>query len=129
MKGIYAAVFEPMDGRVYVKVPDLPGCVTSGDTMEEAYEMALDAANLWLTVCDEEDGFTVPRATPLEQIECPKGARTMLIRIDTDEYMKQLDTQAVRRTVSIPRWMDRTAQKQGVSLSKVLQEALRNQFA
>ena len=53
----------------------------------------------------------------------------MLIQIDTEEYMRKTETKAVRRTVSIPSWMDQIAQKRGISLSKVLQEALREQIA
>ena len=129
MKGIYAAIFEPKDGRVYVRVPDLPGCITSGDTMEEAYLMALDAANLWMTATVEDLKQPAPEATPIGQVGCPEGALMMLIQIDTEEYLRQTETKAVRRTVSIPSWMDQIAQKRGISLSKVLQEALRQQIA
>ena len=129
VKGIYAAVFEPRNGKVYTRVPDMPGCVTSGTDMKDAYEMTLDAANLWMTSWNEDQKQDVPQATPIEQVECPEGALVMLIPIDTDEYMRQIETRAVRRTVSIPAWMDQMAQKQGISLSKVLQDALRKQFA
>ena len=129
MKGIYAALFEQKDGRVYTRVPDLPGCITSGDTLEEAYEMTLDAANLWMTAWVEDEKQPAPQATPIAQVECPESTRIMLIQIDTDEYLRRTETKAVRRTVSIPSWMDQIARKQGISLSKVLQEALRNQIA
>ena len=129
MKGIYAAIFEPKDGRVYARVPDLPGCITSGDTMEEAYLMMLDAANLWMTSWVEDDNQPAPAATPISQVDCPEGARVMLVQIDTEEYLRMTETKAVRRTVSIPSWMDQIAQKRGISLSKVLQEALWQQIA
>ena len=129
MKGIYAAIFEPKDGKVYTSVPDLPGCITSGTDMADAYEMTMDAANLWMTSWIEDQKEQAPAATPIDQIECPEGARVMLIQIDTEEYMRRTETKAVRRTVSIPSWMDQIAQKRGISLSKVLQEALREQSA
>lgn len=129
MKGIYAALFGHENGKVFVSFPDLPGCVTSGETMTEAYEMASDAANLWMTSTIEDLHNPAPEATPIEQIECPEGSRVMLIQIDTEDYLKQTETKAVRRTVSIPAWMDKIAQNQGISLSKVLQEALKSQLA
>ena len=129
MKGIYAAIFEQGEGKVYVSFPDLPGCVTSGTDMSDAYEMAVDASNLWMTSAVEDMNEPVPAATPIDQIECPDGARVMLIQIDTEDYLRRTETKAVRRTVSIPSWMDQIAQKRGISLSKVLQEALRDQIA
>lgn len=129
MKGIYTAIFEPGENKVYVSFPDLPGCVTSGNDMNDAYEMAVDAANLWMTSATEDQHEPAPEATPIEQVECPDGAWAMLIQIDTEEYLKRTETKAVRRTVSIPSWMDQIAQKRGISLSKVLQDALKSQIA
>ncbi len=129
MKGIYAAVFKKESGKVYVSFPDLPGCITSGEDMAEAYEMASDAANLWMTSTIEDLHEPAPEATPIEQIECPEGSRAMLIQIDTEDYLRRTETKAVRRTVSIPSWMDQIAQKRGISLSKVLQDALKSQIA
>ena len=129
MKGIYAAVFKQEGDKVYVSFPDLPGCITSGEDMSEAYEMAVDAANLWVTSAVEDLHEQVPDATPIEQIECHEGERAMLIQVDTEEYLKKTETKAVRRTVSIPSWMDQIAQKRGISLSKVLQDALKAQIA
>lgn len=125
MKGIYAAIFEPKDGKVYTSVPDLPGCITSGSDMANAYEMTVDAANLWMTSQVEDQKEPAPEATPIDQIDCPHGARVMLIQIDTEDYLRRTETKAVRRTVSIPAWMDQIAQNRGISLSKVLQDALR----
>ena len=129
MKGIYAAVFKQEEDKVYVSFPDLPGCITSGEDMSEAYEMAVDAANLWVTSAVEDLHEQVPEATPIEQIECGDGERVMLIQIDTEDYLRKTETRAVRRTVSIPSWMDQIAQKRGISLSKVLQDALKSQIA
>ncbi len=129
MKGIYAAFFEPAGNKVYVSFPDIPGCITSGDSMSDAYEMAVDAANLWMTSAVEDMHEKVPEATPIEQIECPAGSLVMLIQIDTEDYLRRTETKAVRRTVSIPSWMDQIAQKRGISLSKVLQDALKAQMA
>lgn len=128
MKGTYTAVFTPAEGRFYVRVPDLPGCVTSGDTYEEAYEMALDAASLWMADAAERKEPR-PAATPMSQVAREAGDTLMLIQVDTEEYLRRTETRAVRRTVSIPAWMDEEAQERGLSLSRVLQDALRSQLA
>ena len=129
MKGNYAAIFEQGDNKVYVSFPDLPGCITSGKNMNDAYDMAVDAANLWMTSTVEDQNEPAPEATPIEQIECPNGSWAMLIQIDTEDYLRKTETKAVRRTVSIPSWMDQIAKKRGISLSKVLQDALKAQIA
>ena len=128
MKGLYAAILEQKDDKVYVIFPDLPGCITSGRDMTDAYEMAVDASNLWVTTAVEDLNEPVPEPTPAEKIQCPPHAHVMLVQIDTEEYLKKTDTKAVRRTVSIPSWMDHIAQKRGISLSKVLQDALKAQI-
>ena len=129
MKGNYAAIFEPKDDNVCVSFPDLPGCVTSGKDVNDAYDMAVDAANLWMTSVVEDQHEQAPEATPVEQLKYSEGSWTMLIQVDTEDYLRRTDTKAVRRTVSIPSWMDKIARKKGISLSKLLQDALISQIA
>ena len=97
--------------------------------MNDAYLMDNDSANLWMTSAIEDLKEPAIAATPIEKYSCPDGARVMLIQIDTDAYLRQTETKAVRRTISIPSWMDQIAQKRGISLSKVLQEALQTRIA
>ena len=128
MKGTYAAVFTPKNGRYYVRVPDMPGCITSGDSYEDAFDMVLDAANLWMTDLVERKE-KIPKATSMEKIKREDGDMLMLIQIDTDEYLRKTESRAVRRSVSIPAWMDMEVQERGLSLSRVLQDALKSQLA
>lgn len=50
MKLVYPAIFTPFDNTdgYTVEVPDLPGCVTEGDSLVDAIEMAVDAASGWI---------------------------------------------------------------------------------
>lgn len=65
----YYAVFHVAEeGGYSVEVPDLPGCISEGDTLAEAIDMITDAASGW--VLDElEDGKDLPMATSLEVIQ------------------------------------------------------------
>lgn len=59
----YTAVFEPAEeGGYVVNVPALPGCITEGDTFEEAVAMTKDAIGGYLSVLKEE-GQKVPTET------------------------------------------------------------------
>lgn len=54
------------EGGYVATIPDLPGCISQGETIAEAVEMIEDAKNTWLEVALEE-GFTIPE--PLEQVQ------------------------------------------------------------
>ena len=129
MKGMFAAVIHPREnGNGYeCRVPDFPGCVTSGKTLEEACEMIDDAANLW--ACDiETDGRPIPAQTPYQEIPREPGDIVQLVRVDTDTYRRLNDNRAVRKNVSLPAWMAELADRRGINCSQVLQDALRSRL-
>ena len=125
MKYIYTATFTPNeDGtKYYCRVPDLPGCITTGDNIDDAIEMITDAASGWLVVAEDE-GNAIPAATPQCDLAIPEGATCSIIRIDTLAYRAATDTRAVRKNVSLPAWMATLAEKRGVNCSQVLQDGL-----
>ncbi len=125
MKYIYTATFVPNeDGtKFYCRVPDLPGCVTTGDSIEDAIEMITDAASGWLVVAEDE-GNDIPVATPQCNLDIPDNATCSIICIDTLAYRAATDTKAVRKNVSLPAWMATLAEKRGVNCSQVLQDGL-----
>lgn len=96
MKYIYTATFEPNeDGtKYYCKVPDLPGCVTTGNNIDDAIEMITDAASGRLVVAEDE-GNKIPDATPQHKLCIPENAVCSIIRIDTLAYRAATDTRAV----------------------------------
>ena len=125
MKYTYTATFVPTeDGtEYYCRVPDLPGCITTGDSLEDAIEQVTDAASIWL-VTQEDEGLPIPSPTPQAQLPHEDGMVFSLIRIDTIAYRAQIDTRAVRKNVSLPAWLANLADKRGINCSQVLQEGL-----
>ena len=125
MKYIYTATFVPNeDGtKYYCRVPDLPGCITTGGSIDDAIEMITDAASGWLVVAEDE-GNEIPAATPQHELNIPENAICSIIRIDTLTYRAATDTRAVRKNVSLPAWMATLAEKRGVNCSQVLQDGL-----
>jgi len=122
MEYIYAAVFHPNDDNSYtITYPDLPGCISEGKSMGNALYMAQDALEQWAS-CMEELNEPMPKPSSILRVRLEPGEFVNLIRAETK------DTRAVRRTVSIPRWMDDEAIKGGISLSRVLQDALSDRF-
>lgn len=129
MKYIYTATFEPNeDGtKYYCRVPDLPGCITTGNTIDDAIELITDAASGWLVVAEDE-GNEIPAATPQHKLDIPDDAICSIIRIDTLAYRAATDTRAVRKNVSLPAWMASLAEKLDVNCSQVLQDGLMQLF-
>ena len=125
MKYMYSAQFHPIeDGSgYYARVPDLPGCITTGKTLEDAIEQITDAASIWLVVAEDDDK-DIPVATEQSKLKGPKGSVFSLIRIDTLEYRALTDTRAVRKNVSLPAWMAKLADKRKINCSKILQDGL-----
>ena len=73
MVKVRALAFEEAEGGYSVAVPELPGCFTQGETIEEVQAMARDAAEAWLAsqhdhrragVIRDVTGPDVPEARP-----------------------------------------------------------------
>lgn len=115
---VYPAIFHANEDNTYtVTFPDLPGCVTEGKSQGNAVHMAQDAMAAWLEYTLEHKE-PVPAASDLRRLDIGPNEFTSLVCADVR------DGRAVRRTVSLPKWMDDKAVESGLSLSKVLQDAL-----
>ena len=126
MKLVYPAIFKPFSdgsGGYVVEFPDLPGCVTGGDNLQEAIEMGIDAASGWV-LGELEDGRKVPEATPYDGVTAEKGSMVNMILLDMDSYAEKYGDRAVRKNLTIPAWLNTFAEKNNLNFSKVLQEAL-----
>lgn len=121
---VYPAIFHPNldDGSYTVTFPDLPGCITEGKDLDNALYMAQDAMSVWLEYTLEHKE-PVPVAGRLLETAHEDGEFVNLIRADVK------DTKAVRRTVSLPKWLDDKASETGLSLSRILQDALKERLS
>ena len=127
----YPAVFHAdyEVGGFWVEFPDLPGCVTEGDNEVEAMEMAKDALSLWLDKTGELFDREIAGPSPIAEIQKRfPGEIIMLIEGDPDYYARKYNTRAVKKTLSIPQWLNDKAVKANVNFSQVLQEALINKL-
>ena len=123
MEYVYPAIFHKNeDGSYTVIYPDLPGCITEGKTLGNAMYMAQSALAQWIGYLSDKK-HPIPIASPAVKIKMAKGDFLNLICADVR------DSHAVKRTVSIPKWMDDKVIRSGLSLSRVLQDALRERLA
>lgn len=125
MKYAYPAIFrQEEDGLYSVEFPDIDGCFTSGETLPEAIEMAEDALCLML-YDKEEEGDEIPAASNLKDVQTDADALVSLVCCDTLEYRKRYSGKAVKKTLTIPAWLNTMAERADLNFSDVLREALK----
>ncbi len=123
-KLFYPAVFHKAEeGGFWITFPDLPECMTQGDTLEEAYTMAIDALGLCLADM-EKSHDPLPEASVPNTIELGADDFLMLVEFDMLAYKKRTNPSFVKKTLSIPGWLNEEALALNVNFSQVLQEAL-----
>ena len=125
MKLTYRAIFlKDNESEAYaVEVPDLPGCVTGGNTLAEAIMMGVDAASGWV-LTELEGGRPVPASRAIDDIATDSGGFVSLLVLDMDSYAEKYGNKAVRKNLTIPAWLNTFAESQHVNFSKLLQDSL-----
>ena len=125
MNYIYPAIFYPEeDGRFSVIFPDLNDLATYGDSLADAFAMAQEACGQYLFAC-LRDGDLLPEPTPIDKFAKDEdNALVNLICINLDDYARNYDDKAVKKTLSIPAWLNTACEKYGINYSKVLRDAL-----
>lgn len=130
MKLTYPACFYPCEnkpGAYTVEVPDLPGCVTEGDTLADAILMATDAASGW--VLDElEDGEPAPVSSSIDQITPEPGGFVTMLALDMDTYAEKYGAKSIRKNLTVPAWLNTLAEQNHLNFSQILNEALQHKL-
>lgn len=122
-KLFYPALFHKSEeGGFWISFPDFPECFTEGDDMKQAYEMTVEALGLAL-VNRKEEKEEIPDPSDLDKIQNEDGT-IVIVEFDMLEYQRKHNSKAVKKTLSIPEWLNEEAVSMGVNFSQVLQEAL-----
>lgn len=137
MLSAYPACFIKEDAGYSVIFPDLNDLATCGATLDEALAMAVDCLAgylYWL----QKDGDTAPAASPIEQVDLAgvmaelevssDEAFVNIVTVDVAEYAKTHFEKSVKKTLTIPAWLNKAALEQNINFSQVLQDALKAQI-
>lgn len=123
-KLFYPALFHKAEeGGFWISFPDIPECLTEGDDMQKAYEMAVEALGLALTTL-EQNKLPLPSPSCPEEIPIPANTFLVVIEFDMLAYKKKHNAKAVKKTLTIPQWLNEEAVAMGLNFSQILQEAL-----
>lgn len=129
-KYFYPAIFDlGTDGSdgFTVTFPDLPGCITEGSNIAEAMHMAKDVLEGFLYGM-EEDGTDIPSPSLSSSIQVPSGGFVAIIEVWTDYIRDDMENKAVKKTLSIPKWLNDAAESEGVNFSQLLQFAIKERL-
>ena len=124
---LYYAVFNFEDEVINVSFPDLEGAVTFGENMHEALYMAKDLLAGWL-LGEEEDGNTFPIPSEPNDINAKKGDLVIPIEVDLDFYRRKFDSTPIKKTLTIPNYLNDLGKKAGINFSQTLTEALKEKL-
>lgn len=128
-KLFYPALFHKAEeGGFWVTFPDIPECMTQGDDMEESYNMAVDALGLSLIEMEKEN-IPLPSPSSPDMIQAEPDSFLVVIEFDMLAYKKRTSSSAVKKTLSIPEWLNEEALALNINFSQVLQEALMEKIA
>ena len=123
-KLFYPAIFHKAEeGGYWITFPDLPECMTQGDDMQHAYEMAFEALGLAITSRYKEEIPLTPPSEPFSIIT-EKDEFCVVIEFDMLTYKKRTNSKAIKKTLTIPEWLNEEATALGINFSQVLQSAL-----
>lgn len=135
MLSMYPACFYKESDGYSVIFPDLNYLATQGDDIEDAMAMAVECLAGYLHTC-KADGEKVPTPSALQSIDAAAVSRAVspdapvgeafvnMVSVDAEAYAKQHFEKSVRKTLTIPAWLNTAALEQGINFSQTLQEAL-----
>ncbi|MEA4883776.1 MAG: type II toxin-antitoxin system HicB family antitoxin [Clostridia bacterium] len=124
---IFPAIFTYAEDGISIEFPDLPGCLPCANSTEEALGNARQALGLHLYGM-EQDGDDIPSPTPVEMIRT--GEKQVLMLVDTWMLLIRdaIESRAVKKTLTIPAWLNTMAESNNVNFSQVLQSALKERL-
>ena len=120
-KYVYPAVFEPEGDGYNIHFPDLPGCLTCGDNLEDSLNMAEDALRGFLEWI-EEDEDTPPEPSDPRSIHTSEKGFASLVSV---WLYPMHEEKSVKKTLTIPKWLNDEAVKKKINFSQVLQKELK----
>ena len=135
MLTVYPACFFKEERGYSVIFPDLNHLATCGETLDEAMRMAVDCLAGYIRWC-RRDGDIIPDPSPMDQIDLEAVAKDVdpdspvgeafvnMVSVDVDAYAKEHFDKSVRKTLTIPAWLNTAALEMNLNFSQVLQEAL-----
>lgn len=124
-KYLFFALFDPCEeGGYAITFPDINGCFTECNDIEEGMVNAKEVLELCLFNM-EEDSEIIPRPTNPKYLDIQKGQFVIPIRVYMPPVREEMNNKAVKKTLTIPYWMNKIAEENKINFSALLQNAIK----
>ena len=120
----FVAVFDYEKDGINIRFPDLEEAISCASTTKEAIRNAKEVLELVL-YNREEENIEIPESTPLEKIQCNQNEKTINVSVWMPLVRNEMEEQAVKKTLTIPQWLNKLAEAQNVNFTQVLKSALK----
>lgn len=121
---VFPAIFTYDDKYYNVDFIDLIGCSTFGNSIQEAYKMAQEAMGLFL-----DNLINYPKPTlKISEIKLKENQFVSFVSIDMEDYRKKFNNKSIKKTLTIPAWLNYLAEKENINFSQILQEAIKEKL-
>ena len=127
-KYVYPVILSPeKEGGYSANFPDLESCYTQGENLADTLEMAKDVLELTLYGLEEKEA-SIPASSNMSELSVNTGQIVSLVTANTISYRRFYDNKAVKKTLTIPSWLNTLAERQDINFSFVLQKALKEEL-
>ena len=123
----FSAIFDYANDGISIEFPDLPGCLTAADTTEEATKNAKEVLGLFLWSM-EKDNEVIPESTPINKLKLESSQIPFLVEVWMPIVRNEMDNKAIKKTLTIPQWLNILAENNNINFSQTLQQALKEQL-
>ena len=120
----FIAIVSFDDDGISINFPDLEGCFTCAENSEEIYKMAKEVLGLHLWSM-ERDGEDISNPSTIKDIKLEANETSILIDVFMPPVRDRINNKVIKKTLTIPQWLNIEAEKEGVNFSQVLQTALK----
>ncbi|KXT74356.1 Phage-related protein [Streptococcus sp. DD10] len=123
-KFLYPCVITEDDGVFYVNFPDFEACFTDGDTLDEALYNAKEVLTaVLLDMAEHGEAFPkVGKPTP------ENGGMVVYVDVVKSYVLAKASNQSVKKTLTVPKWLNDMATEKGLNFSQLLQKAIREEL-
>jgi predicted RNase H-like HicB family nuclease len=125
---LYYAIFDNDTDGINVSFPDLDGAFTFGKDMHEAIYMAKDLLAGWL-INAQDDGEDLPSPTEFNSFKISENELIVPIEVNLKLAREKFDNQLIKKTLTIPKYLNTLAEQAGINFSQTLSETLKEKLS
>ena len=124
---VYPGILTYNDNEISIEFPDIDGCFTSAHSDEEILKKAQET--LALNMYEIEKNITeIPKVSKIKEIKLKENQCVLMVTAYMPLYRKAIKNKAVKKTLTIPQWLNEVAEENNINFSLTLQSAIKEKL-